>query len=179
MKRRYRTIVADPPWKLGTDLLRPSKQHDLTRFLWRYDQMPLAAICALDVEAYAANNAHLYLWFVPSAGEQAYAVARAWGFVPKTILTWDKTTIGIGYYFRNNGEHVLFAVRGALRPKMRNEPSIFRARRVGHSVRPDAFFDLARRNSPGPYLELFARKPRDGWSMWGNEVKSDVVIGVR
>ncbi len=171
MAKRFSTVVADPPWKGGNKMFRPNMKDTI----WNYPQMKTEDIARLPVQSLVTRAAHLYLWFVNSMGEDAYKVARAWGFEPKTILTWRKPTMGIGYYFRNDTEHVLFCVGSAVRrTKTRNTKTCFDAERQGHSVKPPEFFDLVERNSYGPYLELFARRPREGWSVWGNEVKSDV-----
>jgi len=163
----------------------------------RYGLMKLEEIKALPVEQHVGANAHLYLWTTNAFVVQAHEVAAAWGFRPVTLLTWVKVKPGTaepsmktGYYFRGATEHAVFAVRGSLRLRTkrgistafvhpRTELRVLESRgsrataRRSHSVKPDAFFDLVRKCSPGPYLEMFARRPRQGWSVWGNEVESD------
>jgi N6-adenosine-specific RNA methylase IME4 len=146
--------------------------------------MSIKSLCALPVADLSAPQAHLYLWTTNSFMEEAYAVARAWGFKPKTVLTWVKTqkdspatpSMKMGWYFRSATEHILFAVRGKSRTLGAPEPTAFLARREPHSVKPQMFFDLAQRQSPGPYLEMFARRERQGWSRWGTEVESTVRV---
>jgi N6-adenosine-specific RNA methylase IME4 len=134
----------------------------------------------------AADNAHLYLWTTNAFMEEAHQLARAWGFAPKTILTWVKTQHAdptqvsrkMGYYFRGATEHVLFGVRGRLRLNDLTLPTAFLWPRIArHSEKPEQFFDMVERASPGPFLEMFARQPRTGWSVWGNEVENTVEIG--
>jgi len=126
-------------------------------------------VAALNVGDLAAANAHLYLWTTNPILPEAFAVMDAWGFTYVTMLTWLKTgTLGMGYYFRGDTEHVLFGVRGKLpiHPANRRR-NWFEAMKHRHSVKPAAFFDLVEFVSPGPYVELFARQPRLGWDSWG------------
>lgn len=136
---------------------------------------------ALPVE----DDAHLYLWTTNAFMVEAHALARAWGFVPKTILTWTKIrrdgrpSMKMGHYYRGATEHCVFAVRGRLKLRGPAAPTAFLTGRLPHSQKPDVFYRTVREQSPGPYLEMFARRPRAGWSVWGNEVASDVAIGGR
>jgi N6-adenosine-specific RNA methylase IME4 len=142
--------------------------------------MPMAEIKALPIPA--DDNAHLYLWTTNAFMREAHEVAEAWGFKPKTIVTWVKTKVAdrasvsmrMGYYFRGATEHCLFAVRGKMRLNVRNLPTAFLWPRIGqHSRKPDAFFEMVETATPGPYLELFARRARPGWTVWGNEVDTE------
>jgi N6-adenosine-specific RNA methylase IME4 len=186
----YATIVADPPWPYGGEgrfAASKSSKGDTglsgkASSANRYGAMSIDAIC--DLRPPAADNAHLYLWFTNSFAVEAHGIAQAWGFDPKTILTWTKVkgdgkpSMKMGYYFRGATEHVLFAVRGSLRLLPREGvPTAMFWPRTAHSVKPDAFYELVERCSPGPFLELFARRKRQGWHHWGNQVKSDVVLG--
>lgn len=182
----YSTIVADPPWPYETSIKGTSalphtikKDGTVARGVdnMGYGVMSIADLCAMPVRPIVAPNAHLYLWVTNSFMEEGFAIARAWGFKPKTILTWVKThqddparvSMKTGYYFRGATEHVIFGVRGSL-PLAAEEgiPTAFLWPRIGaHSVKPDAFGDLVERCSPGPYLELFCRRPRFGWDSWG------------
>ena len=143
--QRYRTIVVDPPW-LYSQHWKGSKQASLTGRMFKhggaggrysagrgaaanYECLTLEELAALPVGEWAENNAHLYLWTTNSFMEQAYPLARAWGFEVKTIITWCKTQIGMGLYFRNTTEHVLFAVKGSLRSQRRDVPTHFIAPR--------------------------------------------------
>ena len=121
---------------------------------------------------WAESNAHLYVWTTNAFMVEAHDLVRRWGFVQKTILTWVKSPIRLGFYYRNNTEHVLFAVRGSLRLQRNDLPTAFRAPSGRHSEKPQAFYDMVETASPGPYLDVFARKQRMGWSVAGNEVYS-------
>ena len=171
---RYRTIVADPPWEQpsggrhnGSDgrkvLTKPSALP--------YPTMPRDAIAGLPVAGLAESEAHLYLWTTNAHVEHAYDVARAWDFAPSVLLTWAKPPrgLGLGGAFTQTTEHVLFARRGTL-PALRRLPTTWWLWNRGrHSAKPEAFLDLVESVSPGPYLELFARRQRIGWDTWGNE----------
>jgi len=133
----------------------------------------------LELRPDADTSAHLYLWTTNAFMEQAHVLARTWGFAPKTICTWVKLTpdgkasMRTGYYFRGATEHWLFCVRGSLRLLRADLPTAYLWPRLPHSVKPDAFYDLVESASPGPYLELFARRQRLGWDTWGNECRCD------
>lgn len=186
----YRTVVADPPWPYESpgDHLRPTPEHRPNS--WdspkagpgsrvRYGAMSMVDLLALRPPV--ATNAHLYLWTTNGFMDEAYDVVRAWGFKPKTILTYGKVkpdgsvSMKTGYYFRGATEHVLFAVRGSL-PLQTDAalPTLWLWPRFGHSVKPDAFFDLVEQASPGPYLEMFSRRARLGWDTWGDEALNHV-----
>lgn len=168
---KYRTICADPPWtpRLGkswatrfTDKARPQKH---------YPTMDLEQIKRIQIPA--APQAHLWLWCLSQHVDWAYQVAGAWGFDPHDgiLLTWAKPGLGVGR-FQCNTEHVLLCRRGSRHgnPFGATGGTAFSWPRGAHSRKPEAFFDLVERVSPGPYLELFARPPhRLGWDVWGNE----------
>lgn len=157
----YRTIVADPPWRFGSAATKAdARKH--------YSTMALADICALPVADLAADDSHLWLWALNGMMEEAHQVVRAWGFRPITLLTWCKPQPGVGYYLRNNTEHAIFATRGKpMVPADKAMASWFVWPRGAHSAKPDAFIDLVEQVSPGPYVELFCRRPRFGWDSWG------------
>lgn len=176
--KKYRTIVADPPWRVNTgpswgqDKNNPVNgiSHKLT-----YPTMTVDEIAALPVGDFAEKDAHLYVWTINAYVREAYAVAEAWGFKPSTLLTWCKPPkglglgLGLGGAFSLTSEFVLFARRGALKNLCRLERSWWEWPRSTHSQKPEAFLDLVEQVSPGPYLELFARRNRLGWDTWGNE----------
>jgi N6-adenosine-specific RNA methylase IME4 len=138
-----------------------------------YSTMTIAQICALAVQEKAEVDAHLYLWFPNAHGESVYGVVRAWGFRPSQILVWCKNPrgLGLGGAFTNTSEYVLFSRRGSLATRCRMDTTWFNWTRPhnSHSAKPEAFLDLVEQISPGPYLELFARRNRLGWDTWGNE----------
>ncbi len=181
---RYRTIVADPPWPYRSlnenSALTKSVKRDgsIARGVsdMGYGVMSIAALCAL--KPAAEDHAHLYLWTTNAFMVEAHEIAEAWGFKQKTILTWTKVHQGdrsrpsmkTGYYFRGATEHCLFCVRGSLRLQTTvGLPTAYLWPRLPHSVKPNAFYDLVEQASPGPYVELFARRARFGWDYWGDE----------
>lgn len=181
---RYRTIVADPPWRYGKRMHVKTQNvaHRQDRSFGAsaedvYPTMSFAEIAAMPVGDLAEDDAHLYLWvtntklFDSDDGWTIPTILSAWGFTYKTLLTWDKTgPLGMGYYFRGRTEHVIFAVRGRLPIEARQrEQNIIHAPNGAHSTKPDAFYDLVERVSPSPRVELFARRARFGWDYWGNE----------
>lgn len=182
----YSTIVADPPWPYdmsgqnGSAIPHSVKRDGgIARGVDNkgYSTLSIADLCAMPVRSLSATNAHLYLWVTNSFIDEGYDIARAWGFKPKTVLTWVKThqddparvSMKTGYYFRGATEHVIFAVRGSLRLQTdEGMPTAYLWPRIGaHSVKPASFGDLVEKCSPGPYVELFARQPRLGWDAWG------------
>lgn len=160
----YRTIVADPPWDFGS-----SADFGDGLVMDKYTAMPLDEIQAMPVADLAAPDSHLDLWSPVTKLQGALAVCDAWGFTYKSLLTWSKPGLGLGTWWRMRMEHVVFGLRGRL-PTTPNLGNLFEAPRRRHSEKPDAFFDLVEKASPGPYVELFARRQRPGWMCWGNEV---------
>lgn len=164
---KYQVILADPPWRydFGNSDNRIIENH--------YPTMELEDICALDIPALAADDSILFLWTTSPKLEQSFEVIRKWGFEYKTCMIWDKEHIGMGYYFRQQHELLLVCKRGNLpapEPSTR-PPSVLRAARGKHSEKPDELYDLLECMYPHrSKLELFCRRPRDGWTVWGNEV---------
>ena len=139
--------------------------------------MTAAEIAAVPVSDMAEDDAHLYLWTTQRYIPDAFAIATAWGFTYSTTLVWAKTPMGIGPggTFTPNAEFVLFARRGSLAASRRVDSCWYQWPRTHeHSRKPEAFLDLVEQVSPGPYLELFARRQRLGWDTWGNECRCDV-----
>jgi N6-adenosine-specific RNA methylase IME4 len=149
--------------------------------------MTTEAIAALPVAVMAADVAELYLWVTnpvllgarPTIRGQTepIEIARSWGFEPKAFLTWHKLgPIGLGFYFRGDTEHVIYGTRGNVQiPPAIRVSNHFAAPKGRHSVKPDRFYETVERLSPGPYLELFARRRRFGWDVWGNEAPEQAV----
>lgn len=165
----YRTILADPPW--GTANQRGARGADQ-----HYPLMPLDDIRALRVDRLAAPNAHLWLWVTNHDWRDQITVMEAWGFTYKSCLTWIKPYFRLGHYLRNQTEHLLFGVRGSAPMRFRSQGSWFYAPLQEHSHKPEEQYAIIERCSPGPYLELFARRKRPGWHAWGNEVTCDVAL---
>ena len=177
----FRCIVADPPWDHsdGTgfsfgerDPRGRSGKHPPSTHSLPYPVMNLADIESLPVKSTADKNAVLYLWTTSRYLESAYRIARMWGFIPGTVLIWCKPqNQGLfGGTFLSNIEFVLTAKRGNPKATGKSGSRWFTWPRGKHSAKPEAFQDMVEQVSPGPYLELFARRPRMGWTVWGNEV---------
>jgi N6-adenosine-specific RNA methylase IME4 len=176
-RRRFTTILADPPWRFLNRTGKIAPEH---RRLSRYGTLTADEIVALPVGQTAADKAHLYLWVPNALLGEGLAVMRAWGFAYKTNLVWYKIRAdggpdrrGVGFYFRNVTELVLFGVRGrnarTLAPARRQE-NLLAARKREHSRKPDELYPVVEACSPGPYLELFARHARPGWHAWADEI---------
>lgn len=173
---RYSTILADPPWRFQNRTGKMAPEH---RRLSRYATMILDDIAALPVAAVSAEPAHLYLWVPNALLAQGLQIMQAWGFTYKSNIVWHKIRKdggpdgrGVGFYFRNVTELVLFGVRGkdarTLAPG-RRQVNIIRSQKREHSRKPDELYEIIESCSCGPYLELFARGTRRGWKTWGNE----------
>jgi N6-adenosine-specific RNA methylase IME4 len=184
-KGPYATILADPPWQFQNRTGKVAPEH---RRLLRYPTMELKEIMELPVPRLAAARSHLYLWVPNALLQDGLKVMEAWGFTYKSNVVWYKVRKdggpdgrGVGFYFRNVTELVLFGVRGSMRTLQpgRTQVNILSTRKREHSRKPDEFYDLVESCSPGPYLELFARFARQGWDQWGNEdVEENLAQGV-
>lgn len=181
----FATILADPPWQFQNRTGKMAPEH---KRLLRYPTMELEEICQLPVGDLAASAAHLYLWVPNALLTEGLEVMRRWGFTYKTNLVWFKVRQdggpdgrGVGFYFRNVTELVLFGVRGRMRTLQpgRSQVNLIATRKREHSRKPDELYDLIENCSPGPYLEMFARFKRPGWQQWGNEdVEENAHYGV-
>jgi N6-adenosine-specific RNA methylase IME4 len=178
-KPQFATILADPPWQFMNRTGKMAPEH---RRLHRYKTMKLAEICALPVQQVAAEQSHLYLWVPNALLAEGLEVMKAWGFTYKTNIVWYKVRKdggpdgrGVGFYFRNVTELLLFGIRGKLRTLApgRREVNIVITHKQEHSRKPHQMYDVIERCSPGPFLELFARHPRRAWTQWGDEVPTN------
>jgi len=139
--------------------------------------MTAEQIAALPVGKLTSVDAHLWLWVTNSTLFAGRSVMEAWGFTYRSCLTWVKPGLGLGSsYLRNNTEHLLFGTKGKAPILYRSQPTWLFAPKQDHSHKPEEQYAVIERCSPGPYLELFARRKRQGWQVWGNEVTSDVVL---
>ncbi len=172
----FQTVLADPPWRFINRTGKVAPEH---RRLSRYETMTTDEICALPVQALVAEPAHLYLWVPNALLPEGLKVMEAWGFEYKSNIVWHKIRKdggsdgrGVGFYFRNVTELLLFGIRGkkarTLAPA-RRQVNIIQSRKREHSRKPDEQYDVIEDCSPGPYLELFARGTRPGWKYWGNQ----------
>jgi N6-adenosine-specific RNA methylase IME4 len=172
----FGTILADPPWQFTNRTGKMAPEH---KRLSRYATMSLDEICALPVGDYAAPTSHLYLWVPNALLPEGLRVMQAWGFGYKSNIVWYKTRKdggpdgrGVGFYFRNVTELLLFGVRGKsarTREAGRRQVNIIPVQKREHSRKPDEAYEIIEACSAGPYLELFARGTRPGWTAWGNQ----------
>ncbi len=176
--RRFGTILVDPPWRFDNRTGKMAPEH---KRLHRYRTMSFDEIAAMPVGEIAAPQSHLYLWSPNALLAEALAVMKAWGFTYKTNIVWYKVRKdggpdgrGVGFYFRNVTELLLFGVTGHLRTlgPGRRQVNIVITRKQEHSRKPDELYPIIEACSPGPYLELFARQRVKGWAQWGNELGS-------
>lgn len=174
--KKYKTIYADPPWQFANRTGKMAPEH---KRLNRYSTMKLDDIKKLPVSEVSDDKSHLYLWVPNALLPEGLEVMKAWGFEYKTNLVWEKVRKdgmpdgrGVGFYFRNVTEIVLFGIKGdnnrTLQPG-RSQVNLLRSMKREHSRKPDEFISLIENCSPGPYLELFARGDRENWDMWGNQ----------
>ncbi len=177
----FGTVLADPPCRFTNRTGKVAPEH---RRLSRYDTMTTEEIAALPVGGLVADRAHCYLWAPNALLGEALMVLHSWGFSYKANIVWAKRRAdggpdgrGVGFYFRNVTELILFGVKGRLRtlPPGRTQVNMIEARKREHSRKPDEQYALVESCSPGPYLELFARYPRTGWAVWGHEADRGVV----
>jgi len=161
----FRVIVADPPWQYDTRASDVTHRSNLP-----YPEMSIEAICALPVGDLVGDDAVLWLWTTNAHMRESYDVLAAWGFHSKTILTWGKQRFGAGNWLRGQTEHCHLAVRGAPTVLLTNHSTLLLADAGEHSAKPDAFYALVETLCPGSKLELFARRPREGWALHGNAV---------
>lgn len=160
----FQTIVVDPPWDWGDE----GDVNQFGRAKPEYHTMPISEIEGMPINKIADDNCHLYLWVTNRSLPKAFRLIEAWGFRYITCLTWVKPSIGMGNYFRGSTEQVLFAVKGSQMLKRRDVGTHFEAKRGnGHSAKPDEFYSLVESCSYGPYIDVFGRKERDGWAVWG------------
>lgn len=171
----FTTVLADPPWRFLNRTGKVAPEH---RRLSRYGTMGVKEIAALPVADLMAARSHCYLWVPNALVADGLQVMEQWGFTYKSVLVWHKVRKdggsdgrGVGFYFRNVTEMVLFGVRGHLRTldPGRRQVNLFATRKREHSRKPEELYDIVEACSPGPYVELFARHGRRGWANWGAE----------
>jgi N6-adenosine-specific RNA methylase IME4 len=172
--RKFSTILADPPWRFANRTGKMAPEH---KRLSRYSTMTVEEICALPIAQVAKERSHLYLWVPNALVPEGLRVMQAWGFTYKTNLVWHKIRKdggpdgrGVGFYFRNVTEMILFGIRGKNNRTLkagRSQVNFLATRKQEHSRKPDEQYRLIESCSSGPYLELFARGRRDRWVSWG------------
>ena len=178
--QKFSTVMADPPWRFTNRTGKMAPEH---KRLARYPTMTLEDICALPVSDYMEDRSHCYLWVPNALLPQGLQVMSEWGFNYKSNIIWHKIRKdggsdgrGVGFYFRNVTEVILFGIRGkntrTLRPG-RRQVNLFATRKREHSRKPDEQYDIIENCSWGPYLELFGRGNRENWTVWGNQASDD------
>ena len=178
--QKFSTVMADPPWRFTNRTGKVAPEH---RRLARYQTLTVDEICNLPVSEHIRDTAHCYLWVPNALLPEGLQVLSAWGFEYKSNLIWHKVRKdggsdgrGVGFYFRNVTEVILFGVRGkkarTLAPA-RRQVNLFSSRKREHSRKPDEQYDIIESCSPGPFLELFGRGVRDNWIVWGNQAGED------
>jgi len=177
----FGTVLADPPWRFQNRSGKVAPEH---KRLSRYDTMSWKDIAALPVDDLMAPKSHCYLWVPNALLAEGLQVLENWGFTYKANLVWAKRRKdggpdgrGVGFYFRNTTELVLFGTKGKLRTlaPARRQVNIIETRKREHSRKPDEQYPVIESCSPGPYLELFARYLQPGWHGWGAEAGAGVV----
>ena len=174
--KKYKTIYADPPWQFQNRTGKVAPEH---KRLSRYSTMKLSEIKQLPVSEVADEKSHLYLWVPNALLPEGLEVMKAWGFEYKTNLIWEKVRKdgmpdgrGVGFYFRNVTEILLFGIKGSNNRTLqagRSQVNLIRSMKREHSRKPDEFISLIESCSSAPYLELFARGDRNNWDMWGDQ----------
>jgi N6-adenosine-specific RNA methylase IME4 len=164
---KFQTIYVDPPWKYRNRASRGAAEK-------HYNTMTVEEIAALPVGRLAGEKGHLWLWTTNAFLFKCPRLFEAWGFEFKSTCIWVKPQMGCGNYLRNSHEILLLAVRGGLAGRAKDVMSWLEIDRGKHSSKPVEFRQLIEKVSPGPYLELFARDPALGWTVWGNEIDRDV-----
>ncbi len=179
-KQKFSTVMADPPWRFTNRTGKVAPEH---KRLARYETMELVDICNLPVQEHLTETAHCYLWVPNALLPDGLTVLKEWGFEYKSNIIWHKIRKdggsdgrGVGFYFRNVTEILLFGVRGknarTLQPG-RTQVNLFGTRKREHSRKPDEQYDIIESCSWGPYLELFGRGKRENWTVWGNQATED------
>lgn len=175
--QHYKTILADPPWRFTNRTGKVAPEH---KRLNRYDTLSLEEIKSIPVSLVTDNQCHLYLWVPNALLIEGLEVLKAWGFEYKTNLIWHKVRKdggpdgrGVGFYFRNTTEIILFGIKGSMRTLApgRSQVNIIKSQKQEHSRKPDELYELIENCSPGPFLELFARGQRKGWDVFGNQAE--------
>ena len=176
-KKKYNTLLADPPWRCYD---RTGKIAPENKRLYRYSTMETNDIMSLPVRSVMYEHSHIYLWVPNALIADGLMVMKAWGFNYKTNIVWQKIRKdgepdgrGVGFYFRNTTELLLFGVRGRRRTLQpgRSQVNVIKSPRLEHSRKPEEQYAIIESCSEGPYLELFARRDRENWTCWGDEVK--------
>jgi len=169
-QKKYQTILLDPPWKSLQSGSRGACRH--------YSLLSNEEIAGLPIPDLAAPDSHIYIWVTNATIRDGFEMLEKWGFTYRSTITWFKPRLGLGNYYRLCTEHVLFGTRGKSPILCNKQPNWLLAPVQDHSHKPEELYAIIERCSPGPYLELFARRPQHGWDSWGNELPDGADIEI-
>jgi N6-adenosine-specific RNA methylase IME4 len=165
---KFKAITIDPPWRYATSRAKGNNYAP-------YDTLTIRQIAKLPVREWADTSCQLWMWTVRMFDQEALDMCNYWGFEPKQEIIWvkagEKIQVGMGWPLRNCHERCIVACRGDIIQQVKNVNSVFVAPRGDHSAKPDKFYDIVEKINPGPYLDLFARTKRQGWTCWGDQIK--------
>ncbi len=167
-QKKYSTLLLDPPFETCQRGKYGAVNH--------YPLMSVEEIAKMPIGDLAADDAHCWLWVSNPTLRVGFDILEGWGFTPRSVFTWVKPRMGLGVYLRNSAEHIILGTRGHAPVKFKSQINWGIFPRQDHSHKPEEVYDIIERVSPGPYLELFARRSRHNWDAWGNEIPSDVEI---
>lgn len=166
--KKHSTLLLDPPFE--------TMQRGSYGACNHYPLMSVEEVKNMPIGDLAEDNAHCWLWVSNATLRVGFDLLEAWGFTPRSVFTWVKPHMGLGVYLRNATEHIILGTRGKAPVKFKSQINWGIFPRQDHSHKPEEVYDIIERVSPGPYLELFARRKRPGWDSWGNEIPSDLEI---
>jgi N6-adenosine-specific RNA methylase IME4 len=174
--QKYRTIVVDPPWKVGSLAHTGRNGHHIKPMNSNYEMMSMEEIKSLPIDELACDNAYLFLWTTHTFLPMAFDLVKAWKFKYHLTITWDKGRSITHYGFHRKSEFCLFCYNGKLEIDVTGKSisTVLYEYNKGHSVKPDIFYSEIERKFPEPRLDMFARRPRSGWSVFGNEVEGSI-----
>lgn len=174
MDKKYQIIYADPPWSYKNKKTGGSMKSGA---IAKYPTMTIKEICELPIADIADKNSVLFLWATVPLLPEAFEVMKEWGYKYKTMITWRKImSLGMGFWFRGQTEHLLLGVRGKVKAFRIQKANFIQCKAEKHSQKPKEFRDLIEMTKLTPKIELFARQKTKGWDVWGNEVESDIEL---
>ena len=178
LKMKYKTIVIDPPWAIGSFANTGRKGHKIKPMSDNYNTMSIEEIKNMPISKLADENAFIFLWTTHTFLPKCFEILKEWGFKYHLTLTWDKGRGLTHFGFHRKTEFCLFAYNGKLNHEVKGKSihSVMYEYNQGHSIKPNIFYDEIQRKFPEPYLDVFARRERKGWDVFGNEVESDIQL---
>lgn len=176
--KKYNVIYADPPWSYKNKNTGGTMKSGAES---KYPTMTLDEICNLPIKDISEKDSVLFLWATVPLMPEAFQVLNAWGYNYKTMLTWRKVmSLGMGFWFRGQCEHLLLGVKGSVKAFRLQEPNFIQSKVGKHSEKPQEFRELIERATSNmeniKRIELFARSKSKGWDTWGNEVKNNIEL---